>query len=165
MSELRTNRIVPRDGLVSGTGKGGGIIQVVWATITSSKSVSSSTFVDILTATITPTRSDSKILVQVATSPKTNGSSSQHQFRAEILRDSTIIMSNNETVQMNNDYAPNTIIGAYNVLDTPSTTSAVTYKFRVKEVVDGRILYYEASSDNTGDHWQKHTITLMEVSG
>tara|TARA_B100000579_G_scaffold154603_1_gene125656 strand:+ start:2526 stop:3023 length:498 start_codon:yes stop_codon:yes gene_type:complete len=165
MSELRTNRIVPRDGLVSGTGKGGGIIQIVWATITSTQSVSTSTFVDILTASITPTRSDSKILVQVATAPKTNGSSSQHQFRAEILRDSTIIMSNNETVQMNNDYAPNTIIGAYNVLDTPSTTSAVTYKFRAKEGVDGRILYYEASSDNTGDHWQKHTITLMEVSG
>jgi len=165
MSELRTNRIVPRDGLVSGTGKGGGIIQVVWATITSGQSVSSSTFVDILTATITPTRSDSKILVQVATSPKTNGSSSQHQFRAEILRDSTIIMSNNETVQMNNDYAPNTIIGAYNILDTPSTTSAVTYKFRAREAVDGRILYYEASNDNTGDHWQKHSITLMEVSG
>ena len=28
MSELRTNRIVPRDGLVSGTGVGGGIIQI-----------------------------------------------------------------------------------------------------------------------------------------
>ena len=28
MSELRTNRIIPRDGLVSGTGIGGGIIQI-----------------------------------------------------------------------------------------------------------------------------------------
>ena len=28
MSELRTNRIIPRDGLTSGTGIGGGIIQV-----------------------------------------------------------------------------------------------------------------------------------------
>ena len=28
MSELRTNRIIPRDGLVSGTFNGGGIIQV-----------------------------------------------------------------------------------------------------------------------------------------
>ena len=28
MSELRTNRIVPRDGLTSGTFNGGGIIQV-----------------------------------------------------------------------------------------------------------------------------------------
>ena len=34
MSELRTNRIVPRDGLISGTGIGGGIIQVKSATIT-----------------------------------------------------------------------------------------------------------------------------------
>ena len=33
MSELRTNRIVPRDGLVSGAS--GGIIQVVHATATS----------------------------------------------------------------------------------------------------------------------------------
>ena len=28
MSELRTNRIIPRDGLTSGTGIGGGIIQI-----------------------------------------------------------------------------------------------------------------------------------------
>ena len=160
---LHTNRILPVGGAPSGGG--GGIIQVVWATITSTQSVSTSTFVDILTASITPTRSDSKILVQVATAPKTSGSSSQFNFRAEIIRDSTIIMSNNETVQMNNDYAPNSIVGAYNVLDTPSTTSSVTYKFRAKEVTDGRVLYYEASNDNTGDHWQKHTITLMEVSG
>ena len=40
MSELRTNRIVPRDGLVSGTGIGGGVIQVKNATVTDIETVS-----------------------------------------------------------------------------------------------------------------------------
>ena len=65
MSELRTNRIVPRDGLVSATGKGGGIIQVVESSTTTMVSHTSNSYIDIgLSATITPTRSDSKILIQ-----------------------------------------------------------------------------------------------------
>ena len=66
MSELRTNRIVPRDGLVSGTGVGGGIIQVKSVTKTDTYSPSGSTsFSDVpgLSVSITPNRSDSKILV------------------------------------------------------------------------------------------------------
>ena len=67
MSELRTNRIVPRDGLPSGSA--GGIIQVVQATKTDTEQFSLATQTvkqyTNLTATITPTRSDSKILVNV----------------------------------------------------------------------------------------------------
>ena len=71
MSELRTNRIVPRDGLPSGSA--GGIIQVVFTSLAtgSTVTVNSSSFVDVMSASITPTRSDSKILVQVTSSPKT----------------------------------------------------------------------------------------------
>ena len=61
MSELRTNRIVPRDGLVSGAS--GGIIQVV-QNIQGLGQVNSSgtSEYDIgLNCTITPQRSDSKI--------------------------------------------------------------------------------------------------------
>ena len=66
MSELRTNRIVPRDGLPSGSA--GGIIQVRSVTKTDVyyESVSEGSFSSIvtgLTPTITPTRSDSKILI------------------------------------------------------------------------------------------------------
>ena len=66
MSELRTNRIVPRDGLPAGSA--GGIIQVVSVTKTNAtyESVSEGSFSGIvpgLTPTITPTRSDSKILI------------------------------------------------------------------------------------------------------
>ena len=164
MSELRTNRIVPRDGLVSGAS--GGVIQVVFSSLAtgSTITVNSSSFVDIMSASITPTRSDSKILVQVTSSPKTNGSSSNFQFGAQIQRDSTTIMYDNEYLQMNNGYAPNSMNGAYTVLDSPASTSALTYKFRVKETVDGRELYFDSSTDNTGNYYNKHTMTLMEVS-
>ena len=150
MSELRTNRIVPRDGLPSGSA--GGIIQVVFSPLAtgSTVTVNSSSFVDVMSASITPTRSDSKILVQVTSSPKTNGSSSNFQFGAQIQRGSTTIMYDNEYLQMNNGYAPNSFNGAYTVLDSPASTSAVTYKFRVKETVDGRELYFDSSTDNTG---------------
>ena len=165
MSELRTNRIVPRDGLPSGSA--GGIIQVVFSPLAtgSTVTVNSSSFVDVMSASITPTRSDSKILVQVTSSPKTNGSSSNFQFGAQIQRDSTTIMYDNEYLQMNNGYAPNSFNGAYTVLDSPASTSALTYKFRVKETVDGRELYFENSTDNTGNYYNKHTMTLMEISG
>ena len=164
MSELRTNRIVPRDGLVSGAS--GGVIQVVFFSLAtgSTVTVNGTALVDVLTATITPTRSDSKILVQVTSAPKTNGSSSNFQFGAQIQRGSTTIMYDNEYLQMNNGYAPNAFTGAYTVLDSPASTSALTYKFRVKETVDGRELYFENSTDNTGNYYNKHTMTLMEVS-
>ena len=76
MSELRTNRIVPRDGITSGTFNGGGIIQVKQAVQTqpqtgiagdfhASGGNNFSAFADIpgISVDITPSRSDSKILV------------------------------------------------------------------------------------------------------
>ena len=71
MSELRTNRIVPRDGLPSGSA--GGVIQVKQAVSTDTNSQTGgiatalTNFEGItgLFCTITPTRSDSKILVQM----------------------------------------------------------------------------------------------------
>ena len=66
MSELRTNRIIPRDGLPSGSA--GGIIQLKSVNHTEFDSQSltgSCNFFDIagMTVTITPTRADSKIFV------------------------------------------------------------------------------------------------------
>ena len=62
MSELRTNRIVPRDGLPSGSA--GGIVQIKQTTVTSSQTFSvavGGTSSDVISVSITPTRSDSKI--------------------------------------------------------------------------------------------------------
>ena len=65
MSELRTNKIVPRDGLPSGA-IGGGIIQVVRAQNTTANQTpsSTSTWTDVVpTVTITPTRSSNLIII------------------------------------------------------------------------------------------------------
>ena len=67
MSELRTNQIIPKDGLPAGSA--GGIIQVKQTVLKTAVEVIqavSSGYADIngLNVTITPTRSDSKVLVE-----------------------------------------------------------------------------------------------------
>ena len=71
MSELRTNRIVPRDGLTSGTFNGGGVVQVRHSAFTGIDDTTGgintalTDFESTYNCTITPTRSDSKILVEM----------------------------------------------------------------------------------------------------
>ena len=132
MSELRTNRIVPRDGLASGAY--GGIIQVKYASNTDSQSSTSSTMADVSGASvaITPTRADSAILIMLSFNGN-NGSNGR--LRYQIVRtvggsDTTIFTVAEALV----DYGGSSIhvqgIGN-NFVDTPSTTSAVTYKLQV----------------------------------
>ena len=75
MSELRTNRIIPRDGLSSGSWCGG-IIQIAYASYDGS-ALSLTTTTDVLSGSITPTRSDSKILVDVRLRAQLDGSGGQ----------------------------------------------------------------------------------------
>ena len=65
MSELRTNRIIPRDGLPSGSS--GGIIQVKQTVLDTVFTSNSTSYTDVtgMSVIITPQRSDSKILVMV----------------------------------------------------------------------------------------------------
>ena len=63
MSELRTNKIFPRDGLPSGS-FGGGIVQVRFAALDSSTTFSGNTD-DFLSLNITPTSASNKILLDL----------------------------------------------------------------------------------------------------
>ena len=91
MSELRTNRIVPRDGLPSGSS--GGIIQIKSTTKTDTFTGNTNTdFEDItgFSVSITPTRSDSKIFVMLCVQYSNDGSGGNRvSFR--LVRDSTPI--------------------------------------------------------------------------
>ena len=60
MSELRTNRIVPRDGLASGTF--GGIIQVV-QTVKQAEQTIDSTEADVISASINLKHASSKVMI------------------------------------------------------------------------------------------------------
>jgi len=140
MSELRTNRIIPRDGLVSGTNLGGGIIQCkmgVKTDIFKVQGTNNGAYTEVtgLNVTITPTRSDSKIMVDASITMV--ASESNYHMGLEIRRGSTKISGFQPTG--NGSRTPS--MAAVNstgyskaetvpmmCMDAPATTSAVTYK-------------------------------------
>ena len=127
MSELRTNKIVPRDGLPSGA-IGGGIIQVVRAQNTTANQTpsSTSTWTDVQpTVTITPTRSSNLIIIE----PSVTCLCNNHGYVGfRLLRGSTAIREW-WTYSLDSNWSP--LQGPGKHIDTPSTTSAVTYKFQL----------------------------------
>ena len=138
MSELRTNRIVPRDGLISGTHNGGGIIQVRQAVhseyvVYTANSFAAGALANGSTGnysiTITPTRADSKILVSF--SSMYDSYAGQRTFvtiyRSIAGGTASNIVGGRGLVEI---YNPDQRIQAScmaQYLDSPNTTSAITY--------------------------------------
>ena len=179
MSELRTNRIVPRDGLPSGSA--GGIIQVRQKVITGTYSESvppgnSGPYGNLVDSeSITPTRSDSKILIMMNLNV---GASNDGNLSVTLHRNGSVISgaigaspgsrtpvtateftsSTSRQVQMNVTY-----------IDSPASTSAQTYGFKFSVAENGNMTCYLNRDNNFGTsyHTQKpiSTITLIEVSG
>ena len=157
MSELRTNRIIPRDGLPSGSS--GGVIQVRYGFTTSIVDSSTSSYVDTgITATITPTRSDSKVLVMTSISGVQKNSSNTY-LKARLVRDST-------EIALLDDGAGYTDATGYNVVgtvstncvDSPATTSSVTYKVQFMSAGNTATVRVQTNSSLS-------TIVLMEIAG
>ena len=179
MSELRTNRIIPRDGLTSGTGIGGGIIQVKSVTKTDVFDTQSTTLVDVpgLAVTITPTRSDSKILVMVSIAM---GQATANFSYGCLIRGSTRIFvgdtrGNRANMSLMSYDASNSgicNIQSFTHMDEPATTSAVTYKMQVRCATSGTTTVNRSQRDTDGgggadsyDTNQASSITVMEISG
>tara|TARA_A100001035_G_scaffold52217_1_gene38132 strand:+ start:123 stop:641 length:519 start_codon:yes stop_codon:yes gene_type:complete len=172
MSELRTNRIIPRDGLPSGSS--GGIVQIKYAIKNDTQSIGSQgysetpTDVSGLSVSITPTRSDSKILVQVNIGCHGSTGNAASTFR--IYRGSTNITvsaadtdnRHGATVFYNNNQTGTGLPASFSVLDSPATTSATTYK--VTGFTNAGTLYVNRLPGDSA--WNTiSTITAMEVSG
>ena len=176
MSELRTNRIIPRDGLPSGSS--GGIIQVKSVTKTDPFDTLSTSYTDVtgLAVSITPTRADSKILVTY----HTNASMEDDGYRGglRLMRDSTAISVADadgdrivSTVAMADDPVDDEI-NCYSAtfLDSPSTTSSTTYKVQLTTESSGNTgnVFVNRSgedADNVQNARTVSSITVMEVSG
>ena len=171
MSELRTNRIIPRDGLPSGSA--GGIIQVKQVIkkdqFTTSSTVSSGGYVDLtgLSVAITPTRSDSKILVEAQIYNSNNNA--VNFFR--ILRGSTFIEQPSGTSASGANWNAHGFAYfdhqfqdtcVFKILDSPATTSATTYKVQTA-MTSGVVTINQFF--NTSNYFGISTITAMEVSG
>ena len=170
MSELRTNRIIPRDGLPSGSA--GGIIQLKSVTHTEFESqalTGSGNFFDIagMSVTITPTRADSKIFVMTTVAVACNNANRNNFI--QLRRDSTDIAKGTEGGATNgsfyhktrDNFSPANI--SVQFLDSPATTSAVTYKVRWSGE-NGDTYYLNRNASNTNEGMVS-SITVMEVSG
>jgi len=143
----------------------GRVLQVVNATYSTYTSIgSSSTLVDLgLSATITPSSSSNKILIFTDLAGGTSVNSVSAAFNVKLLRGSTAIVN----IENSAGYGGVTerdfgAFGSSSYLDSPSTTSATTYKIQVANTGGVGNLYvnnYTASANGS-----TCTMTLMEIA-
>ena len=157
MSQIKVDSIVPSGGIVSGAS--GGIIQVVQTIKTDNFATTSTSFVDVtsLSASITPSTSSNKVLVRAVVCAGTGASGSDNKIR--VLRGSTVITTNNTFVR--NSAISETEIYVIEILDSPSTTSATTYKVQALAETNEVFVNRRNNVDTMGES----SITLIEVSG
>jgi hypothetical protein len=139
-----------------GDAGGGKVLQVVTADHSTEETTSSTSFVNSsLTANITPSATTSKVLVLISGSQRTSGNSSE--VFSTVFRDSTDLGSSATTgisISYTNGGNITTPI-CISVLDSPSSTSALTYRMKFR-ASGSHAQYVQA-------HGAKSTIILMEI--
>jgi hypothetical protein len=177
MSTLKTNAIQTVAGkpILNSTGS---ILAVYYVRSSSTQTITSNTPTAVtgLTLTVTPSSSSSQFLVSCCTQFGGNGTYTNN--RAHIFRGETSLI---EMSCYEVDYANNSQVYPTNLtyLDSPSTTSAITYTVRaaaannssgiflnantsgVANVIFGNTAHTQISENGAGHSWLK----VMEVSG
>ena len=141
----------------------GSVLQVVQGTTSTDTALSTTAYVDTgLSASITPTSTSSKILVLINQAVRvTTASAADKGMGIQIVRDATIVYTP----------ASNTAVYAYassgsvdtryilpiTYLDSPTTTSAITYKTQAG-------LYQTTGSARVQSGGNASHITLMEIA-
>jgi hypothetical protein len=145
-------------------GGGGKVLQVVSATTTTSTTIASTSLTDTtITATITPTSATSQILVIVSYQSYVSKAAPNMFFGAKLLRGATAILDYGDYNFLGYEVASSAAsyyraTGTISKLDSPSTTSATTYKLQAKcEVTTSSqsITFQDTSAPST--------ITLLEI--
>ncbi len=157
--------------LTSGVGK---ILQVLQVQKTDVFTTTSSSLVDVtgLSLNITPSATSSKILFMASIA----GVSTDNGV-VQAYRDSTIIAGGDASGSKTQTFtgslyngifaAPTLMTASINWLDTPSTTSAVTYKIKAGAVGGGTLYLGRNATDNDDAQHTRapQVITLMEIAG
>ena len=154
----------------------GSVLQVVQTVKTDTFSMSSTTWTDItgLSLTITPSSTSSKILVFYNVPASTNGGAYSGNFK--LVRDTTDIFLGDASGIITrassgyfSDYYGYGIRHQNNMyLDSPSTTSAITYKMQIMSGYSAITVYVGrgyAEGDNIPYARVPSTITAMEIAG
>ena len=148
----------------------GSVLQVVNGITNTVVETSSTTYVDTgLTATITPTSTSNKILVTVTQLLFIGNTARSNGVGVKLLRGSTVILDNDNGLGYGSVYRDINVASITNMgftsvvtfsyIDSPSTTSATTYKItgRLQSANNGGSVRFQGYSGHS-------TITLTEVS-
>ena len=174
-SQLRVDKILPVDG--APTSGGGGIVQVVqnFKTDTSSSSVQGGLLTDhVLTQSITPKFSTSKVLVEFHV--MCSSSSTMNRLGAVITRGGSPVgvadntgdnkTENTVCIVANSVNEPYTLSGKF--LDSPATTSAVTYGIKIRTGTSSTITiqFNRQGTESNNIYVMRGTssLTLSEIS-
>jgi len=143
----------------------GSVLQVVYGYTNSATAVATTSYTDIgLSANITPSSTSSKILVTYQIQCLLTDSTADRGYAIKTLRDSTNIYEPSTQYANGYIYNPSTSSAVQNTafssgtfLDSPSSTSSITYKCQAKSL-DGK----NVDINGTGG---RAMITLMEIAG
>jgi hypothetical protein len=140
---------------------GGKVLQVVSFSTTTNFTNNTTTYGDTgVTATITPSAASSKVMVIVSQSYFFNASAVDSYCKVKLLRGATDIVTNayfGYTIAGGASSSGAMAVGSITYLDSPSTTSATTYKTQAAAGSAGTNLSCQWSGNMTS------TITLMEI--
>ena len=151
------------------------VLQVLSTTKTDTFTLNSTTFTEItgLTRTITPSSATSKVLVNVSVASSSDSNTLAHFFR--LMRGATAIGVGDSagsriqasTVRL---AMPNATLGAasnFQFLDSPSSTSALTYSVQVRGENASLVAINRGSTDTDNNTYARaiSTITVMEIAG
>jgi hypothetical protein len=137
-------------------GGGGKVLQVIQGTTTTSTSNSTSTFADTsLSASITPTSATSKVLVMVNQIINKSNGNVDNSVDLRIVRGATSILESTYILYTGTTLALYSIASLV-YLDSPSTTSATTYKTQFKNAFNGASVTTQQNSNGS-------FITLLEI--
>jgi hypothetical protein len=140
---------------------GGKILQIVMGTTSTAVGTDSTSYIDTgLTASITPASSSNKVLVlvsQIATIIQSTSTTRDTFFN--LVRGSTQLFQNFSQTISPTGTTRFHVTNSMNYLDTPSTSSATTYKTQVKGNGANWDIYLQKDSISQSQ------IILMEVAG
>tara|TARA_R100000781_G_scaffold100974_1_gene64469 strand:- start:327 stop:848 length:522 start_codon:yes stop_codon:yes gene_type:complete len=173
MSQLKVNSIVPVGGLPSGAA-GGGIIQTVTLTKTDTASFTSNETEIEFTGfqpTITPSSNSSKILIIVSLTYGSTGTT----YKGRLKRGSTDIFRGDASGSRQRGTfglgfcsdENQADVATFIALDSPATTSAITYKLFFINDNNTALFINRSANDRSDDIGGRHvsTFTLMEITG
>jgi lipoprotein-anchoring transpeptidase ErfK/SrfK len=137
-------------------GATGKVLQVVQVEDQTELSLSSNSYTDMgLSASITPSATSSKVLAFWSVHSRFRVSTAG--YGARLVRGSTNVWTSTRDYYVYDDFDDNRRLTTFTYLDSPSTTSATTYKIQV--ATNGSV-----QVDFNGNENQSN-MTLMEIAG